>query len=191
MRNPAVLLSVAFMLVLGACSGGAIKTVASQTSSYSHGLFVYLTSGRDTRVVVRGNPFNMDQKAFANAVTDAMQGQHWGPRTHFTTGPSETARKDIKVVMLFHGSETILGDELCASPERFGSVNGGDGLHLTAAFCSGSVAWTEVFAWAGPVTGTRVPGFARLVAHTTLELFPIIETEDPLDDDDRRPPFIK
>ncbi len=172
MRHPAVLLSLAFILVLGACSSGAIKTVASQTGRYSFGEFIYLTNGRDTRVVVRGNPFNMDRKAFEKAVTDAMQGQHWGPRTHFTTGPSETARKDIKVVMLFHGSETVLADELCASPEKFGSVNGGDGLHLTAAFCSGSVAWTEVFARAGPVTGTQDPGFARLVARTTLELFP-------------------
>ncbi len=191
MRHPSVLLSVAFMLMLGGCLGGAIKTVASQTGSYSHGLFVYLTSGRDTRVVVRGNPFNMDRKAFANAVTDAMQGQHWGPRTHFTTGPSETARKDIRVVMLFHGPQTVLAHELCEAPEKFGSVNGGDGLHLTAAFCSGSVAWTEVFAWAGPVvTSTQVPGFARLVARTTLELFPIIE-DDPLDDDDRRLPLMK
>ncbi len=189
MRHPAVLLSVAFMLVLGGCLGGAIKTVASQTSSYSHGLFVYLTSGRDTLVVVRGNPFNMDQKAFANAVTDAMQGQHWGPKTHFTTGPSETARKDIRVVMLFHGPQTVLAHELCEAPEKFGSVNGGDGLHLTAAFCSGSVAWTEVYAWAGSVPDVNSPTFARLVAQTTRELFPIVD--DILDDDDRRLPFMK
>ncbi len=187
MRNFAFLISVAFMLVLGGCSGGAVRSVSDHSPAYDHGTFVYLTSGRDTLVVVRGNPFNMDQKAFANAVTDAMQGQHWGPRTHFTVGPSETARTDIRVVMLFHGSETVLGDELCASPERFGSVKDGNGLHLTAAFCSGSLAWTEVYAWAGSVPGVNSPTFARLVAQTTRDLFPIVD--DILDDDDRRRPF--
>ncbi|MFQ6024780.1 MAG: hypothetical protein ACE5NW_18870, partial [Acidiferrobacterales bacterium] len=146
---------------------------ASQTSSYSFGEFVYLTSGRDTRVVVRGNPFNMDRKAFEKAVTDAMQGQHWGPRTHFTTGPSETARKDIRVVMLFNGPKTVLTGDLCKAPEKFGSVKGGDGLRVRAAYCNKDVPLTEVNAWTDPVAGTKAPNFARLVIRTTRELFPL------------------
>ncbi len=176
------------MLVLGGCSGGAVKSVSDHAGIYTHGLFVYLTSGRDTRVVVRGNPFNMDRKAFEKAVTAAMQGQHWGPRTHFTTGPSETARKDIRVVMLFHGSKTVLAHELCEAPEKFGPVQDGNVLHVTAAFCSDGFALTEVYAWAGSVPNVNSPTFARLVAQTTIELFPLVR-DDMLDDDDRRLPF--
>ena len=190
MRNPAVLLSIAFMLVLGGCLGGAVRTVSDHSLIYTHGEFVYLTSGRDTLVLVRGNPFNMDRNAFANAVTDAMQGQHFGPRTNFTTGPSETARKDIRVVMLFNGPETVLAHQLCEAPEKFGSVQDGKALHVTAAFCSYNYPLTEVYAWAGSVSGTESPTFARLIAQTTMELFPL-ERDDLLDDDDRRPPFMK
>ncbi len=172
MRNFAFLISVAFMLVLGGCSGGAVMSVSDHASIYTFGDFVYLTSGRDTRVVVRGNPFNMDQKAFANAVTDAMQGQHFGPRTNFTTGPSETARTDIRVVMLFHGSETVLAHELCEAPEKFGPVQDGNVLHVTAAFCSDGFPLTEVYAWAGSVSDVNSPTFVRLVAQTTMDLFP-------------------
>ncbi len=187
MLNSAVWLSTAFMLVLGACSGAAVKTVSDHTLLYTHGEFVYLTSGRDTRVVVRGNPFDMDRKAFEKAVTDAMQGQHFGPRTNFTTGPSETARRDIKVVMLFNGPGTVLAHELCEAPGKFGSVQDAKELHVTAAFCSDGHPLTEVYAWAGAVTGVESPTFARLVAQTTMDLFPLVD--DALDDDDRRHRF--
>ncbi len=180
MRNFAFLISVAFMLVLGGCSGGAVMSVSDHASIYTFGEFVYLTSGRDTRVVVRGNPLNMDRKAFEKAVTDAMQGQHFGPRTNFTTGPSETARTDIRVVMLFNGSQTVLAHQLCEAPENYGSVKEGDGLHVTAAFCSDDYPLTEVYAWAGSVPGVESPTFARLVAQTTLELFPLVD-DDILD----------
>ena len=182
MRNPAVLLSLAFMLALGGCSGGAVRTTSDHSHLYTHGTFVYLTSGRDTRVVVRGNPFNMDRKAFEKAVTDAMQGQHFGPRTNFTTGPSETARTDIRVVMLFNGPETVLAHQLCEAPEKYGSVKEGDGLHVTAAFCSDNYPLTEVYAWAGAVPGVESPTFARLVAQTTMDLFPLVR-DDLLDKD--------
>ncbi len=94
MRHPAVLLSVAFMLMLGGCLGGAVRTVSDHASIYTFRDFVYLTSGRDTRVVVRGNPFNMDRKAFETAVTDAMQGQHFGPMNSITTLNSLPAVSD-------------------------------------------------------------------------------------------------
>ncbi len=181
MRSPAVLLAAAFMLALGGCSDAAVRSVSSHTLLYSHGEFVFFTSGRDTKVVVRGNPFNMDRQAFEKAVTDAMQRQHWGPRTNFTTGPSETARKDIKVVMLFNGPETVLAHELCIEPEKFGSVQNGKALHVTAAFCSGNNVLTEVDAWAGSVADVNSPTFARLIAQTTLDLFPLVD--DVLDKD--------
>ena len=177
------LILTAFLLMLGACS---VRTEAQSSHLYSYRNFVETSGGRDTLVVVHGNPFDMDQKAFEKAVIDAMQGQNWGPRTNFTAGPSKTARKDIRVVMLFNGPQTVPAHELCQAPERFGSVNGGNGLHVTAAYCNGGRLLTEVNAWTDPVAGTKAPNFARLVIRTTRELFPLpfrnYPANDPLRD---------
>ncbi len=173
MRNTAVLLRLAFMLTIAASSGCTVKSVANRSTSYSYGEFVSLTRNRDMLVVVRGNPFNMDQKAFEKAVIDAMQGQNWGPGANFKAGPSETAGKEFRVVMLFNGPKTVLTGELCQAPEKFGSVKGGDGLRVRAVYCNKDVPLTEVNAWTDPVAGTKAPNFARLVIRTTRELFPL------------------
>ncbi len=181
MRNLARSLSFAFVLVLGGCAG-AVSTVASTSHLYSFGEFVLYSGGRDTIVVVRGNPFEIDRKTFEKAVTDAMQGHNFGPRTNFTTGPAENAQKEFKVVMLFNGSETVLADNLCEAPEMYGSQYGAKGLHVTAAYCWEDESLTEVDGWAGAVAGADSPVFASLIAQTTLELFST-RTDD--DDDDR------
>ena len=184
MRNPAQSLSFVFLLVLGGCAGG-VSTVASTSSLYSFGEFVLASDGRDTIVVVRGNPFGIDQKAFEKAVTDAMQGQNSGPRTNFTTAPTENAKKEFRVVILFNGSQTVLADNLCKAPEKYGSRNGAKGLHLTAAYCWEDESLTEVDGWAGAVAGADSPVFASLLAQTTLDLFPTRNEDDLHDDDDR------
>ena len=181
MRNLVQSLSFAFLLVLGGCAG-AVSTVASTSSLYSYGEFVLASGGRDTIVVVRGNPFEMDQKAFEKAVTDAMQGQNFGPRTNFTTGPTENAKKEFKVVILFNGSQTVLADNLCKAPEKYGSRKGAKGLHVTATYCWEDESLTEVDGWAGAVASADSPVFASLLAQTTLDLFPVT---DDFDDDDR------
>ncbi len=174
MRNLALSLSFAFAAVLGGCAGGTVTTVASTSSSYSFGEFVLASDGRDTIVVVRGNPFGIDQKAFEKAVTDAMQGQNSGPRTNFTTGPTENAKKEFKVVILFNGSQTVLADNLCKAPEKYGSQKGAKGLHVTATYCWEDESLTEVDGWAGAVAGADSAVFASLIAQTTLELFPVV-----------------
>ena len=182
MRNLALSLSFTFLLVLGGCAG-AVSTVASTSPLYSYGEFVLASGGRDTIVVVRGNPFGIDQKTFEKAVTDAMQGQNSGPRTNFTTGPTENAKTEFRVVILFNGSQTVLADNLCKAPEKYGSRDGAKGLHVTAAYCWEDESLTEVDGWAGAVAGTDSPVFASLLAQTTLELFPTKDEDD--DDDDR------
>ena len=179
MHNLVQSLSFAFLLVLGGCAGVA-STVASTSTLYSYREFVLASDGRDTIVVVRGNPFGMDRKAFEKAVTDAMQGQNYGPRTNFTTGPSENAKKEFKVVILFNGSETVLADNLCKAPQMYGSQYGAKGLHVTAAYCWEDESLTEVDGWAGDVAGADSPVFAELIGQITLELF---STRDDDDDD--------
>ncbi|MCH9053855.1 MAG: hypothetical protein IIA72_22850 [Proteobacteria bacterium] len=188
MRSPALALSLsfAFLAVLGGCAG-AVSTVASTGTLYSFGEFVLASGGRDTIVVVRGNPFEMDQKAFEKAVTDAMQGQNFGPRTNFTTAPTENAKKEFKVVILFNGSQTVLADNLCKAPEKYGSQKDAKGLHVIATYCWEDESLTEVDGWAGAVAGADSAVFAGLIGQTTLELFPT--SNEHLDDDgDCRPP---
>ena len=182
MRNLAQSLSFAFLLVLGGCAGG-VSTVASTSSLYSYGEFVLASGGRDTIVVVRGNPFEMDQKAFEKAVTDAMQGQNSGPKTNFTTGPTENTKREFKVVILFNGSQTVLADNLCKAPEKYGSRNGAKGLHVVATYCWEDESLTEVDGWAGAVAGADSPVFASLIGQTTLDLFPVVN-ENWQDDKD-------
>ncbi len=180
MRN---LLSLVFVAVLGGCAGG-VSTVASTDSLYSFGEFVLASGGRDTIVVVRGAPFELDQKAFEKAVTDAMQGQNSGPKTNFTTAPTENAKKEFRVVILFNGSQTVLADNLCKAPEKYGSRNGAKGLHMTAAYCWEDESLTEVDGWAGAVSGADSPAFASLIGQATLDLFPVTDDSDE-DDGDR------
>ncbi len=181
MRNFALSLSFASILALGGCAGAA-TTVAYTSSLYSFGEFVLASGGRDTIVVVRGNPFEMNHKAFEKAVTDAMQGQHFGPRTNFTTEPTENTKKEFKVVILFNGSQTVLADNLCKSPEKYGSQKGAKGLHVMATYCWEDESLSEVDGWAGAVACAYSPVFASLIGQTTLDLFP---TRDEDDDDDR------
>ncbi len=189
MRSPALALSLsfAFLAVLGGCAG-AVSTVASTGSTlYSFGEFVHASGGRDTIVVVRGNPFEMDQKAFEKAMTDAMQGQHFGPRTNFTTAPTENAKKEFRVVILFNGSQTVLADNLCKAPEKYGSQKDAKGLRVLATYCWEDESLTEVNGWAGAVAGADSAVFAELIGQTTLELFPTRNENDD-DDGDCRPP---
>ncbi len=174
MRNLAQSLSFAFLLVLGGCAGGGVTMVVDTSRLYSYGEFVRASGGRDTIVVVRGNPFEMDQKAFEKAVTDAMQGQNSGPRTNFTTGPTENTKKEFRVVILFNGSQTVLADNLCKAPEKYGygSRKGAKGLHVIATYCWEDESLTEVDGRAGAVAGVDSPVFASLLAKTTLDLFP-------------------
>ena len=181
MRSPALSLSFPLLLVLSGCAGG-VSTVASTGTLYSFGEFVLASGGRDTIVVVRGNPFEIDQKTFEKAVTDAMQGQNFGPRTNFTTEPTENTKKEFKVVILFNGSQTVLADNLCKAPEKHGSRDGAKGLRVTAAYCWEDESLTEVDGWAGAVAGADSPVFAELIGQTTLELFP---TRNEHMDDDR------
>lgn len=171
------------VVMLGGCSGESMRLNSEYSSSYSIHYFAYLTSGRDTRVVVRGNPFDMDQAGFARSVTAAMQGNHWGPRTHFTTTPGPSAHKDFKVALLFNGPENVTADELCASPERFDSVAGTGNVRVQAAWCYGSVAETEVEAWTRfSITDPRSSRFRDLMAQVTMTLFPLQLIDEDLPD---------
>ena len=71
------------VVMLGGCSGESLRLNSEYSDSYSIHYFAYLTSGRDTRVVVRGNPFKMDIGATPKRIAAARRERP--PSTAHTT----------------------------------------------------------------------------------------------------------
>ncbi len=193
MRTPIIVLAT--LLFAAACAPGGTRLTHQYLSpAYNSGEFAYAGAGRDLRTVVHGNPFGggqpgIGQPAFGEAVTDAMQGRHWGQRTHFTTAPGADARNLYKVVLLFDPPIEFPGlrlgrdDDatLARVPRR------GDGIAVFAAFCSGDKSLTEIRGSVPSATGPTDPAFRELVGDVTRALFPLKRLGD--DNNNCRPPF--
>lgn len=181
MRRISFLASAVLALVLGGCAGQAM-TVNNYSPSYSWEDVRYASEGRDTRVVIRGNPFALQQPAFEQAVLDAMRGQQQWIETNFTATPTN-ARKDFKVVLLFNGPDDVLSGDLCSVPGKFSSVSGSSGFRVQAAWCYGDDPETEVLGSAG-ANSVNSPSFAALIGQTTRALFPSTPDDDDGQDTD-------
>lgn len=162
------------VLAVAACAPGGVRLTQQEVSpSYSPGDFAYAGAGRDMRVVVVGNPFGGDRAGFEKAVTDAMQGQHWGQRTNFTTTPGPRARDRYRVVMLFNPPRSLSGTRLCREdPSTLPRESAGDGIVLFAAFCRGKRSRTQIKGYVSGATGPDDPAFRELVGQVTNGLFP-------------------
>jgi hypothetical protein len=101
-----------------------------------------------------------------------MQGHQFGPHTHFTTTPNETAKPGYRVVMVFNPAANFPNSVLCLG-QRFPTLppDNGQPIHAQAAFCSGGVA-TSLSAYLGQAQAPNDPTFTRLVGDMTLALFP-------------------
>lgn len=176
-------------LLAAACTpGGAILTHQYINPLYGAGQFAYAGAGRDLRVDVVGNPFDGDPAAFGRAVTDAMQGRHFGPATHFTTTPGGDARSAYRVVMLFDPPLSLNPMRLCDDPPSTLPTQAGQGrLFVFAAFCRGSKALTSVKGGIAGAAGPDDPAFRDLVGRVTHALFPPDRRADP---NDRCPPWM-
>ncbi len=188
MRTPIIVF--ASLLFAAACAPGGVRLTHQFLSPvYNSGEFAYAGAGRDLRTVVHGNPFGGGQPAFGQAVTDAMQGRHWGQRTHFTTAPGPDARNTYKVVLLFDPPIDFTGLRLCRDDDATlaGVPRRGDTVSVFAAFCSGDKSLTEIRGSVPSATGPTDPAFRELVGQVTGALFPLKRLGD--DNDNCRPPF--
>ncbi|MDX1484492.1 MAG: hypothetical protein R3229_08425 [Alphaproteobacteria bacterium] len=169
--------------VLAACSADNVHLQAEYNrSTYDFLNFTTYHSERDTKVVIHGNPFAMEPAAFAQSVTGAMQGAHFGRRTNFTTTPGATAEPNMMVVMAFDADVGVY--ELCRGrPVR--SHAPGDHLTLTAAWCFDGREDSTVYARVGRPANIDDPRFRALVRQTVLNLFPPHKRREFRDDNDR------
>lgn len=176
----------ASLMALSACSAGLVRLQTERNrSTYDFLNFSTYHEGRDTRVLVYGNPFAMDPAAFGRAVTDTMQGANYGRPTNFTTTPGPSAERNLWVVMAFNadvGPYALCGDGPVRTQRR------ADVLTLTAAWCFDGRQDSLVTAAVGPASGVNDPRFRDLVRQTVLNLFvPEPRWEDERERDRDRP----
>ena len=123
---------------------------------------------------IMGNPFNVDQEQFDNAVTDAMYGAHFGPPTHFTAAPAGDFKRIFYVRLGFGGPNPLSINTICtippAPPERNPTANGS--VSLSAAFCQEGRVVTYLEASGSGYTGPNDPRFAEFIKNVTFGLFP-------------------
>ncbi len=187
MVRPIHAVALAATLALGACAagiggGGKIDFVRVETA-YSRADFAYAGAGRDLTTEILGNPFaNLAQPAFDRAVTDAMRGAHFGPRTNFTTAPDDSARTVYRVRMLWNGPLGTNGSALCDGTPLVGGGPANGEVRLIAAFCRSDRPATYLSGSVDGVSGPDDPRFVSFIRQVTTELFPprdgIFESHD-------------
>lgn len=166
--------AVALFITLTGCSPSGVS-VAQQSigTAYSLSEFAYAGAGRDLHVVVVGNPFGGEQADFERAVTDAMQGQHFGQPTNFTTTPGERARLIYRIVLVFDPTMVIGTARLC-HPEtlQLETTTGSERTSLFAAFCRERTSLTSIVGRSSRITSAQDAEFRELVGQVTHGLFP-------------------
>ena len=172
MRNGPFILVLAFLAV--SCNGATVRLTQQEVSpSYKAGEFGYAGARGAVQVVVAGDSLATETSALGKAVTDAMQGRHWGPRTNFTTLDHPGIRPSYRVVMMFNPAPTLGGMRLCREdPASLPNVPSRHEIVLFSAFCRGGESLTEI---KGRIAGTSSPAnpaFAELVGQVTHALFP-------------------
>jgi hypothetical protein len=164
---------VALALLLAGCGRVGIIDYTRLEPGYRQQQFAYAAAGRDLMTEVQGNPFAMPQAAFDAAVTEAMQGAHFGPATNFTTTPGETARPGYRVRLLFNGPAASTGAIVCTGqPPGVSPSSEGGNVRLLAAFCHNQYPLSYLSARIRGVTDAQDPAFRRFMRQVTTNLFP-------------------
>jgi len=166
-------LSVAGLVLAACASGTVVATRDFNNPIYTPQWYAYAASGRDLAVIVRGNPTAAPQADFASAVTAAMNAHQTGPKTNFTISPSDNARKDFRVVMLFGG--TVNEYAACDDPHGVTLAPASGGTRLNAVFCYGQRPMTAIQISANGIGGPGDPTLGDVVSAAMLRLFPAID----------------
>lgn len=168
--RPAV---VCAALLLGAC---VLETLSGHI--YRVGAvheFAYAAGGRDFKTIIIGNPFSQPKDQVDAAVTGAMQGNHPGPRTHFTTQPNDTAAPGYRITIMFNPPTAVDADDLCGDVSGLSAESASARLRMLAAFCSHGDVMSYVYASNATAVSPSHPTVRRMVANVMYELIPAID----------------
>ena len=166
---------VVIFLALGGCGGATITSTAYNVPPSGPELFRYAAVGRDFRTEIHGNPSAAPKQVFEAAVIDAMQGNTWGRPTNFTTTPSQTAREDYRVVMIFSGDRSYGGKAACGSVDAASLAPVGGSVKLQAAFCYRDRMLSQSHVAFEPFGAIEGSDLDFAVSQAILQLFPLRE----------------
>jgi hypothetical protein len=191
MRSGPVVLVLVLALLAVSCGGAIVRLTQQEVSpSYKAGEFGYAGARGAIRVIVSGDGLGADPPALDKAVTEAMRGRHWGPRTNFTTLDHPGIRPSYRVIMMFNPAPTMVGMRLCREdPASLPVVPATQGIVLFSAFCRGGESMTEIKGRVAGATGLDNPAFAELVGQVTHALFPPDRRFE--DDQSGAPPWLQ
>lgn len=158
---------------LAGCSGTPVIDYVHLEPGYRAQQFAYAAGGRDMKTDVQGNPFAMPKEEFDAAVTDAMQGAHFGQPTNFTATPGDSARPGYRVRLLFNGPGASSGRIVCAGePAIVGPSPEAGNVRLLAAFCDGPYPLSYLSAHVSGIRDAHEPAFRDFMRLVTTNLFP-------------------
>jgi hypothetical protein len=166
-----------FILALAACN----RTVGEV---YVPGVPQALSSvaGRgDMPVEISGTLFGMDQAAFDEAVTSAMQGRNYGPVFRYSTHPAEGSVENYKVRMLVGAPVSLSHIGLCEPAAVPAPVKPTVGeIKIVTAFCYKDTIQSGATSFHTPGSGPDSEEFRRMITAMLTTMFP---PEDPFKDD--------
>jgi hypothetical protein len=165
---------MASVLVLTACAD-AVRSSSSQDVSFRTGVlstFAYAAADGEMNTVVLGNPFDISKDALERVITETMQGNHYGPRTTFTTTPSADAQAHFRVVMMFDRPRAMDRQQLCGPKAELEPEPRGDRLRLATAFCARNQLLSWVDSSIAAPASPDDPAFRKMIANAIFNLIP-------------------
>ncbi len=167
--------------LLAGCTGETMQSRIERPSALNY--FQYAAAPGETRAVVVGNPFPVAKQVVDQAVVDAMQRNHNGPMTHFTTQPGPDAHPNYRIVMAFNTPVGFHPNALCRNPDAIPSRPGGGArVQVLAGFCVADKLYSRAKVSAPAMDSPGDPRFAHMIRSAMWELVP---TKDPFDKRDR------
>lgn len=177
--RPMVALAVAALVAAG-CTGEIMTNQLHRPASDS--FFRYGAGKGEMLTVVVGNPFPVSREALERAVTDAMQRNHHGPMTRFSTDPGPEAERNIRVVVAFNAPAAMHARTLCGDAAAVPAAGpAGERLRTDVAFCVESDLYSHVDISIPAVQAPDDPRFRHMLASAMWRLIP---ARDPLSSDD-------
>lgn len=160
-------------LLLPACGVTISQETRSPAPLYTPNTLSYAAKSGGVKTVIRGQPFAGDTAQFAETVTAAMYGSHFGPDVEFVTDPAFTPVDNYRVVLVFDAPPSVRNDALCGDvsglPRLASDANAR--VRVVAAFCINEQSMTGVEA-STPATSATDPAFAGMITQATTILFP-------------------
>lgn len=170
---------VTALLTTAGCAD-AVRSINSQDVNFRTGVlstFTYAAAPGEMRTVIVGNPFEIPQADLDRIVTSAMDGNHYGPPTTFTTQPGEAARPSYRIVMMFDPPEDMSREQICAPASQLKPQPGGERLGLLSGFCARNDLMSWVAASISRPSSADDPTFRDMIVTGMFNLIPSRDRE--------------